>query len=143
MFSETFDDSEKVLNIKRFLNFHPKVGVHFQSKVKSDEQNLEEEKGAQHEDDHDRKTTLYEMHRKTLSKALLNYETINELNERNLTLTFGPKVEYGESKTFELTQKEFFEHIDKLRSHETYKHEKCSKACEERGCKFVLVIKAC
>ena len=139
-FSETFEDSEKVANIKRFLNFHPTVGAHFQSRVKIDQESEEEEKGAAGEDNHDRTTTMFEMHRKTLRKALFNYETVNELNERKLSYTFGPKVEYGERKTYEMTQKEFMEHIDDLRSHETYKHDECSKACSDRGCKSVLVI---
>ena len=43
--------------------------------------------------ENDRKSTMYEMHRKTLSKALLNYETINELKERKMSYTFGPKME--------------------------------------------------
>ena len=92
------------------------------------------------EEENDRRNTMYEMHRKTLSKALLNYETVNELQERKMSYSFGPKMEYGESKSYHETQDEFMQHIDHLRSHETYKHENCSKACADRGCKFVLVI---
>ena len=92
------------------------------------------------EEENDRRNTMFEMHRKTLSKALLNYETVNELQERKMSYSFGPKMEYGESKSYHETQDEFMQHIDHLRSHETYKHENCSKACADRGCKFVLVI---
>ena len=136
---ETFDDLEKVFVIKRFLHHHPKVGAHFESRAKSVEESVEEERGDVKDEDN-RRNTMFEMHRKTLSKALWNYETINELKERNMSYTFGPKVEYGERKTFETTQNEFMEHIDRLRTFETYKHDDCSKQCADRGCKFVLVI---
>ena len=77
---------------------------------------------------------MYEMHRKTLSKALLNYETINELKERKMSYTFGPKMEYGEQKSYQETQNEFMQHIDHLRSHETYK---CPETCQNEGLTFV------
>ena len=131
---------EKVNIIKRFLQFHPKVGAHFQSKEKSGEESDGEEIGDVQDHDHERRSTMFQMHRKTLSRALWNYEIINELTERKMSYHFGPKVEYGERKTFETTQNEFMEHIDRLRTFETYKHDDCSKACADRGCKFVLVI---
>ena len=136
---ETFEDSEMVFIVKRFLQFHPKVGAHFETKAKSDDDDEEIGKGDV-PDDHVRRNSMFEMHRKTLSKALWNFETINELTERNMSYNFGPKVEYGERKSFEQTQEEFMQHIDRLRTYETYKHDDCSKACADRGCKFVLVV---
>ena len=80
------------------------------------------------------------MSRKTLSKALITHEILDEIKERKMTYMFGPKMESGERKTFEQTKSDFMKQIDQLRSHETYKHENCSKACEDRGCKFMLVL---
>ena len=127
--------------MRRFLHFNPGVGTHFQSKVKKAATEDAHEKGVDAENAEDEKrSTMFEMHRKTLSKALFSHEIINELNDRNLTRKFGPMVENGVRKTFEDSKNDFMKHIDHLRSHETYKHENCSKGCSDRGCKYVMVI---
>ena len=126
--------------VKRFLHFQPGVGTHFQSKVKKDQAEDIPDNGVESESVEEKQTTMYEMHRKTLSKAMLNHEIIKEMNERKMTYKFGPKLENGVTKTFDETKCEFMKHVDNLRSHETYKHENCSKACSDRGCKFVMTI---
>ena len=140
MFSETFVDSEKVSNVKSFLHFQPAVGTHFHSKVKKDEEGDNLERGVESESAEDKQTTMFEMHRKTLSKALLTHEVIEEINERKMTHKFGPKLENGVHKSVQETQSEFMKHVDYLRSHETYSHESCSKGCSDRGCRWVYVI---
>ena len=74
--------------VKRFLHFQPGVGTHFQSKVKKDQAEDIPDNGVESESVEEKQTTMYEMHRKTLSKAMLNHEIIKEMNERKMTYKF-------------------------------------------------------
>jgi hypothetical protein len=127
-YNETFLDTEKVSNFKSFLKCNPDVGNHFNRKMKENDA-----------DDKDDDCRMYEMKRKSLTRAFLTHEMISELQERNLNHeTFGPKISENSHITFMNSADSFMQKVDNLRKSEIYSHDKCSKACADRGCKWVM-----
>ena len=81
---------------------------------------------------------MWELRKKSISQAVLIYETIQELQDRNLEDTlFGPIKDENSNKTFKQSLDEFMTIIDNLRKNELYVHEKCSEPCKKRGCENV------
>ena len=83
-------------SIKRFLTFNKEVGKHFLKK-NSDDAFIEEEENrniGEHEQTAQKEpkvTGMWELRKKSISQAVLIYETIQELQDRNLEdILFGP-----------------------------------------------------
>ena len=129
-YNETFLETAKVESFKLFLKYNPQVGVHFKKKSKGAENELEDED----------LNKMFEMKRKSLSTVLVRSEIKREVIERGLDLILGPKEQNGKNISYKDSVNEFMVQVDELRRTEVYPHENCSKACADRGCKWVLAV---
>lgn len=149
-YNETFRNTEGITNIQQFLLFNTKVGGHFKKLQK----NVEEDDLCDYEVEKDENigeqtsentSRIWEMKRKNLSQAIINFGIDEELNERDLKIsqTFGPKLS-PENKSKRLTYREtvedFMKKVDEWRKEEVYAHENCSEMCAKRGCKWVVSV---
>ena len=130
-YNETFLETAKVESFKLFLKYNPQVGVHFRKKSKGAENELEEDEDL---------NKMFEMKRKSLSTVLVRSEIKREVIERGLDLLLGPKEQNGKNISYKDSVNEFMVKVDELRRKEVYPHENCSKACADRGCKWVLAV---
>ena len=137
-YNETFRNSDSVKLFKEFLGKNPKVGNHFNEKLK--ENNVDEdidiplsdhfnEKEAE-ENGYRVQNGMHELHRKSIVSTFYNCWLKEELKERSISYLFGPYYkEDSDGKhvfTFRESVEKFLEQIDDLRSQETYKHENCA-----------------
>ena len=163
-YNETFRNSDKVKQFKLFLAQNPKVGKHFDIKIKA--KPADDEFFAPMSEDYNEKDAedkglsifsgMYEMHRKSVSSAFFNHWTLCELQERNLVgeYFFGPYY-YEQDGTRKLCNyKEsvdiFHCKVDRWRTDELYPHDHCTgiidsyltimqvffhlAECRKRGC---------
>ena len=139
-YNETHRGSIKVELFQQFLRENSKIGRHFQRKpnnediLDDDVDVLTEEETS---NDNQAQTTMYELHRKNVSKALYNQWILEELKDRKKVgkILFGPKYdEDGSLKTFKVTVDEFLDNVDGWRTNELYEHESCTDSCKKRGC---------
>ena len=56
---------------------------------------------------------------------------------------FGPMKKGNNSVSLEETIQEYMEYVDKRRSDEVYKHNRCCEDCRERGCGRLYVADGC
>ena len=135
-YNETFRNSDEVQLIKEFLEKNPKVGKHFNTKIKqiNPEEEIDvplneefNEKDAE-TNGHRIQNGMHELHRKSVGNAFYNCWIKEELKERNINFMFGPyyKGKKNNVWSFQDSVEEFLQIIDELRIHETYKHENCA-----------------
>ena len=150
-----FKDTEKTEYFKRFIFFNSKVGGHFETKEEEhsieavddeDDDNLETQEEQEKEDEEGTmvRSSMHELHRKTLQTGFYNHQVKNELHERGHIneWTFGPK-ENPQDPLSKISYKESLESymtkVDQLRREEIYEHI-CSPDCRRRGCGKVAVM---
>ena len=140
-YNETFRDSEKVKQFKLFLSKNPKVGKHFDKKMKAESSDDElflplSEHFNENEVSESGDcvfTGMFELHRKSLSHAYYNHWVLLELEERRMVgkYFFGPyfyKTEDGKNKLFTLKDSfdSFLANVDDWRKEEIYPHDNCT-----------------
>ena len=139
-YNETHRGSLKVELFQQFLRENSKIGRHFQRKP-NNEDILDDDVDVPTEEetsnDNQAQTTMYELHRKNVFKALYNQWILEELKDRKKVgkILFGPKYDVdGSLKTFKVTVDEFLDNVDGWRTNELYEHESCTDSCKKRGC---------
>ena len=139
-FNETFRESEKVAQFKRFLEKNPKVGKHFEKRINA--QCSDDEMSVPMNENYNEKEVvdtgdcvfsgMFELHRKSLSQAYYNYWVRLELEERGLIgkYFFGPYFYETEGSRKIFNYKDsvdcFLEEVENWRKEELYQHDKCT-----------------
>lgn len=132
-------DSYHENQTKRFLEFNPCIGKLFNDKrEKEDEVDDEEEETGETELKVIKENKMFQMSRKSLGQALLNYEIKEELKEKETLneVRLGPLKSCGRHKGFKETRKELFKSTDEERKRNLYKHT-CYEGCKKRGCQRI------
>ena len=132
-------DSYHETQTKFFLEMNPQVGKQFnQNENKEKENEVDEEENDETELRVKKENLMFQMSRKSLGKALLNFEIKQELKETNSLnkVKFGPLKTSGKNQTFKETKNNFFKRTDEERKTKLYKHT-CFKGCRERGCERI------
>ena len=132
-YNQTFRNTEKVKEFKKFLAKNPSVGRHFEKKIKS--------KASDDEYDEDQDATeeeasvasgMFELHRKSVRQSFFNLFMLRELQERNMLgkYFFGPYFyeSNGEQKlmTYKESADNFQADVDSWRTEEIYQHANCT-----------------
>ena len=139
-YNETHRGSLKVELFKQFLVENSKIGRHFQRKPNNEDiidDDVYDPTEEETSNDNHARNTMYELHRKNVSKALYNQWILEELKDRKKVgkILFGPKHDEDENlKTYQITVDEFLDNVDEWRTNELYEHEECTGSCKKRGC---------
>ena len=136
-----------------FISANPEVGGHFQTRMKScediinDEDNDGEEVDTAKVDEDKERSTMHFLGRKNLSSGFYNHELICELQERGKLqeACFGPKVDPEDDQqtiSYKASVEQFMRQVEEKRKEELYSHtpDECSQGCRARGCGQVKTI---
>ena len=142
-YNETHRGSQECKAMERFARFHPKKMAHFDKKTEDEDMDVEvddDNPGDQTKNEEVKRISrVWEMKRKSLKQAMYYHLILKELNERNMVETKGLG---GEGITLSKSANQFMADVDKMMTNELYEHlpENCSKACEKRGCRWVITM---
>ena len=149
-------NTEQTRYFKQFIKFNNKIGGHFNTKEEKqslepiDDKDLDSlDSKAKVEDDNGgesqrSRSTMHELHRKTLQTGFYIHQVICELKERGQIeeWSFGPKDNPHNPLgriSFKESLELFMKKVDELRREEIYQHS-CSPDCLKRGCGSVVVM---